>query len=466
MTTVVTSKIELSNWAGTTNLTFGSDFTISDTWTPLNINASVTINGNNRVITINIADFPGLFLIPISSSTISIQDINTVHAINSSIASGGGGIVGTSTINNSTHILTITNCCVTGAGNNYMNDSSGGIIGSYSKNTTITNCVAKNLKLTDNGYYVGGICGAYGDSNLIRTCCSDYSPGNSGGGICGGYYKGIVDRCYSTGTNVNYYSGGIVGTDLHSTSSIKNCYSTGNISGMGCGGITGASFAGTITNCYVYGLKNGTGAGLLVGSTSGGSAYNCYTLYTGNYAGINSTTTTTDCKQATNNTWNTTDAFTGCLLNTLSPDSNIWSDTNLVSPPLVSNAPFLLTVFTKSPFINYSFNQIVTVFCMAGTTLILMGDMTTKQLQDIERGDIVLEDLKTKKTNMVARLYKSFCPVLCYKIPKNLIGNSDDLIINPGHMVWCNSGKNRIRVRDIRKIKRNPIYIIVYNIQL
>ena len=145
MTTVVTSKIELSNWAGTTNLTFGSDFTISDTWTPLNINASVTINGNNRVITINIADFPGLFLIPISSSTISIQNINTVHAINSSIASGGGGIVGTSTINNSTHILTITNCCVTGAGNNYMNDSSGGIIGSYSQNTTITNCVAKNL---------------------------------------------------------------------------------------------------------------------------------------------------------------------------------------------------------------------------------------------------------------------------------------------------------------------------------
>ena len=219
-----------------------------------------------------------------------------------------------------------------------------------------------------------------------------------------------------------------------------------------------------MTNCYVYGTINGTNSGLLIGSSgSGGAIANCYTLHTGNNTGTGSATTTTNCKQAIGSTWDTNNALTNCLLNTLSPYTNIWSDTNLASPPVL-NAPFLLTVFTQAPFNNTSFTQIA-IACMAGTTLILMGNMTTKQLQDIERGDIVLEDLKTKKTNTVARLYKSFCPVLCYKIPKNLIGNSDDLIISPGHLVWCNSGKNRIRARDIRKIKKTPIYIIVYNIQ-
>ena len=459
--TTVNSQTELSAWGGNTNLTFGSDFTITGTWTPLNINASVTINGNFHTITTSITSFSGLFFIPINSTyTTTIQKINIVYNSGSSIANFCGSIVGNCVNSATFYTLSINMCSATGAGtDNYIGTTGGGIAGRYLSNTTIYKCVAKNLI---GGNYSGGIIGGYSYSTTtIDTCCSNCILGSYGGGIAGAAALGTVVRCYSTGSIDKTGSGGIVG--YNSLATIKNCYSTGNISGNNSGGIVGqGATGGTVTNCYVYGAVSGSGFGLITGYNCTNSIItNCHTLYTGSYIGSSSSATITNCVQG-NGTWNTTTAMSG-LVNTLSTDTYIWSDTNHASPPVL-NAPFLLTVFTQTPFNNTSFTQITAV-CMAGTTLILMGDMTTKQLQDIERGDIVLEDLKTKKTNTVARLYKSFCPVLCYKIPKNLIGNSDDLIISPGHLVWCNSGKNRIRARDIRKIKKTPIYIIVYNIQ-
>ena len=61
--TTVNNQPELNTRDENTNLTFGSNFDITGSWTPKNINAGVTINGNYRVITINIALFPELFFI-------------------------------------------------------------------------------------------------------------------------------------------------------------------------------------------------------------------------------------------------------------------------------------------------------------------------------------------------------------------------------------------------------------------
>ena len=145
--TTVNNQTELSAWGGNTDLTFGSDFTITGTWTPLNINASVTINGNFHTITTSITSFSGLFFIPTNSSyTMTIQKINIVYNSGSSIANSCGSIVGNCDNSACGYTLSINMCSATGAGtNNHINRYGGGIAGRYLANTTIYKCVAKNL---------------------------------------------------------------------------------------------------------------------------------------------------------------------------------------------------------------------------------------------------------------------------------------------------------------------------------
>ena len=199
---------------------------------------------------------------------------------------------------------------------------------------------------------------------------------------------------------------------------------------------------------------------MISGSNSNITINHCYSVHNSKF--VNSGSSSISNSYQDSGTWSVTNA-NSVLQNSLSPYSNIWSDINFASPPVL-NSPFLLTVFTQAPFYITSYNQVNTA-CLDGLSEILMGDGTTKLLKDIERGDIVMEDIVTKKTNMVARLYKSLSSVICCVIPKGLIGNTDDLIISGGHPIFCNDGKNRIRARDIRKIKRKSVETIVYNIQ-
>ena len=197
--TTVNSQAQLLAWGGNDNLTFGSYFTITGTWTPLNINNSVTINGNFHTITIGITLFSGLFKIPInSSSTITIQNINMVYNTGSSIADGGGSIVGDCAGSNNFYTLSITACSATGAGtNNYIGSTGGGIVGRMLSHTTISKCVTKNLIGNLNS---GGIIGQGSSSTCtIDTCCSNCIPGDYGGGYYGGdgngnYHEMLFNR--------------------------------------------------------------------------------------------------------------------------------------------------------------------------------------------------------------------------------------------------------------------------------
>ena len=102
--------------------------------------------------------------------------------------------------------------------------------------------------------------------------------------------------------------------------------------------------------------------------------------------------------------------------------------------------------------------------CFGGNTIIKMENNEIKLLKDIKRGDIVLEDIYTNKTNVVARLYENFIVKTGYEIPKNLIGNCETLICT-NHPIWCNGEKNRIFPSNIKGVNEIVISETLYDIQ-
>ena len=167
-----------------------------------------------------------------------ISDCNTLGNIYSTC----GGIIGSgSIINNGT--CTITNCSATGTTmiSNTDTDGCGGIIGN--------NSIDNSSCYINNSFFNG-------DIGQIDTQDDSLAAGGILGNNCG--YNSIcnINNCYSTGNNIGYHSGGIVGANI-GTCNINNCYSSQIINSYG-GGITGA-FAGNnsglvnITNCYSNG---------------------------------------------------------------------------------------------------------------------------------------------------------------------------------------------------------------------
>jgi hypothetical protein len=71
---------------------------------------------------------------------------------------------------------------------------------------------------------------------------------------------------------------------------------------------------------------------------------------------------------------------------------------------------------------------------------------------------------KQKKTNVVARLYKRYLAYTCFKIPKNLIGNFDDIICTR-HPIWCNNDNNRIFPENIIGVEQIVTCGAMYDIQ-
>ncbi len=103
--------------------------------------------------------------------------------------------------------------------------------------------------------------------------------------------------------------------------------------------------------------------------------------------------------------------------------------------------------------------------CFEGNVNIYMADGTTKKIKDIKRGDIVLEDIKTGKTNIVARLYSALAIKNdIYFIKKGLIGNNEDITCT-NHPIWCNNGKNRVFPEDIEGVEKSKYSIQIYDIQ-
>ncbi len=147
----------------------------------------------------------------------------------------------------------VDNCYHTGS---VTGDTVGGIVGKAESNSTVTNC-----------YNTG-------------TITSEDS--NSGGGIAGFMYKGVIEGCYNIGKVSGTYAGGISGSlgKQLASSSVSNSYNTGRVSGKIAGGIVGYVWDGftAIECCYSVGNVNGDDTGGIVGLTRGDPVSICYYL--------------------------------------------------------------------------------------------------------------------------------------------------------------------------------------------
>lgn len=111
-------------------------------------------------------------------------------------------------------------------------------------------------------------------------------------------------------------------------------------------------------------------------------------------------------------------------------------------------------------------NRVMTsgqLICVSGSTKILMSNLTEKEIKNIVRGDVVMEDIKTNKTNIVSRVIST--KVLnkkIVKIPNDILKiygetffesepkyTNDNLYITESHPIWINNGQNRILAKNI-----------------
>ena len=194
----------------------------------------------------------------------------------------------------------ITNCYVIGGAINGGGWSVGGILGtawSGSKNS-ITNCYS-DVAISGRGT-TGGVAGSIYECS-ITNCYSTGAikcSGSSAGGVVGSLsINSIMSNCYATGSvssssaifGLGGEAGGVVGF-VSSGSIINNCYFTGAVSGNNCiGGIAGtvtrlltSDAPNSITNCYSSGNVSSIGdyVGGVVGyvGEKSGVIINCVSL--------------------------------------------------------------------------------------------------------------------------------------------------------------------------------------------
>lgn len=105
--------------------------------------------------------------------------------------------------------------------------------------------------------------------------------------------------------------------------------------------------------------------------------------------------------------------------------------------------------------------------CVLGSTKILMGNGLFKEIKDIKRGDEVMEDIKTNKTNIVSRVISIKVENKnMIKIPKKILNNDEDLFITEVHPIWTNNDEKRLLSKDIEGAEKYVIKEdILYNLQ-
>lgn len=104
--------------------------------------------------------------------------------------------------------------------------------------------------------------------------------------------------------------------------------------------------------------------------------------------------------------------------------------------------------------------------CVIGSTKVLMADGTQKEIQNIKPGDEIMEDIFTKKTSTVRRMYKMVprAQIKIVTLKKGLIGNDED-IVSTEHPIWINDDKNRIFPSNIPGAIVTKGVRILYDIQ-
>lgn len=461
-------------WNGTDDILITSDFELT-TDAQLTLGSSATIRGEGKTITINIAGntFSGLFdLDSVAAGTYLIENLFVDFNCPGTCQIAVGGLVASSISSNS-YALTINKVKISGDFIIVTNQYSGAMLGQHLYGT-ISNSIVEggSMGVIGCGYFIGRQSGLLTIYNCFST--GDISTVTSGG-IVGSYASGNVTiyNCYSTG-NIIVDGGGITGSFFSGV--IENCYSTGNLTYAGGSGIARSTTnAALIKNCYALGsLATGTAAITAYVSAST-NIENCFGLEATALVAADDALVILNDGTMTDNgfgsgTWDGSD-----LLNSYDSYTNIWSDTDLASPPMLS-APFILTSFTEGIHWDHTTyddvdNFIVILYveptCFVAGTLILtpIGPVAIEKL---DVGDLILTS--DNREVEIMKIIVDECKIL-FKIPKDCFAKkspSMDLVLTGNHLFkpqnsgWdcCYSTKNKLIERLDPKTQK------IYNLQL
>lgn len=102
--------------------------------------------------------------------------------------------------------------------------------------------------------------------------------------------------------------------------------------------------------------------------------------------------------------------------------------------------------------------------CFYSTSIVILSDYSCKMIKDIKRGDMLLTDCETGTVNKVSRIVKTLLSGIFIKIPRGLLGNTEDIICTRSHPVWVGNHKRVVAsgINGINWIKMSGEF---YNIQ-
>lgn len=106
---------------------------------------------------------------------------------------------------------------------------------------------------------------------------------------------------------------------------------------------------------------------------------------------------------------------------------------------------------------------IITYACFIGSSKVTMADGTKKEIRDINKGDLILQDKVDGIIGKVVQVTINNVEINAQFIPKMLVGNANDIICSRRHKLWIN---NKItRAHDIVGSHKILIKEPLYNIQ-
>jgi hypothetical protein len=391
----------------------------------------------------------------------------------------GGGICGVYFANNisETANLIIQNCYSTGSIGNF----GGGILSQTSAKLIKGNLTIENCYSTGNiGETGGGICGGnFGESIsptgkvTIQNCYSTGIVANNGGGICGAEFgyemsgKFIIKNCTFYGQN--WY--GSDSQNLPSdTPNLINNQNNGwqNIIADSPSGLTGLTGLNKVWSKFYDNSGELNKPYLLASFNRELYSPNSIDYYYGEITTSNNAISKSD---SNNDIFTIMSANDTIISNRITIDSGTGKLTFNDTTKSLSGTYIIKVVggyqnsgvYYGYDISNYTANGLAP--CFKGDVNVYMADGTIKKIKDIQRGDIVLEDIKTGKTNVVARLYSAFSVINdVYFIKKGLIGNNEDITCT-NHPIWCNNGKNRVFPADIEGVEKIKYSDYIYDVQ-
>ena len=155
--------------------------------------------------------------------------------------------------------------------------NTGGLAGSTTGTSTISNCHVTGDSSVAGGECTGGLVG-FNKAAITNssTSCHVIGYGNFTGGLVGDNYNNIVD-CHTNGNiSATNYTGGLVGNN-RSEGYISNCYATGNVNGLNrTGGLVGNNDAYIDTSYATGDVAGGFNVGGFVGRNEKGKLSGSY----------------------------------------------------------------------------------------------------------------------------------------------------------------------------------------------